>query len=387
MGDFVGKHELAVQAAHQIYALLFHRQVAHRRVVFRQGMQAVSADLVYRRYTRLFQQAGESPHHLVFAVKGRRRAVALEHHAVHAHLRGFGMACFKFPHQRAVWLASQRRAHAMEPVQRAGVAVGHTRDTGCMAVFFENLRRRQGFAAQDEVELRRAAALNGFHVRIQTEAGAHLHAEGLAHQAANFIAVAAGAVSAGGEAEQVVRAFDALIGRRYCMLGNEPVGLAQADAVVAAEAALFEGDEVGAHLFLHVGAYAAQVRADDGGDGRGDHKDNARHVGLVDLHERALQPGNVAHDHVVFAHVGGEQAVLLVYAEASEEADAVVRGARGAVFQYDAALDAQKAPEDAHAVGGRGQIAAKAHAAPPSRRARASLAAVQSARTTNAVTS
>ena len=387
MGDFVGEHELAAQAAHQLYALLLHRQVAHGGVVFRQGVQAVGAQLVDRRYARLLQQPRHTAHQFVFAVDRRCRAVALEHHAVHAHLHGLSMARLELPHQRAVRLASQRRAHAPEPVQRAGVAVGHTRDTGCMAVFFENLRRRQRLAAQDEVELRRAAALNGFHVRIQTEAGAHLHAEGLAHQAANFIAVAAGAVSAGGEAEQVVRAFDALIGRRYCMLGNEPVGLAQANAVVAAEAALLKGNQPGAHLFLHVGAYAAQVRADDGGDGRGDHEDNARRVGLIDLHERALQPGDVAHDHVVFAHVGGEQAVLLVHAEASEEADAVVRGARGAVFQYDAALDAQKAPEDAHAVGGRGQIAAKAHAAPPSRRARASFAAVQSARTTNAVTS
>ena len=220
-----------------------------------------------------------------------------------------------------------------------------------------------------------------------TEAGAHLHAEGLAHQAADLIQVAAGAVSAGGQAEQVVRAFNALIGGRYGMLGDQPVCLAQADAVVAAEAALLKGDEAGAHLFLHVGAHAAQVGSDDGGDGRGDHEDHARRVALVDLHERALQPRDVAHDHVVLAHVGGEQAVLLVHAEASEEADAVMRGARGAVFQHDAALNAQKAPEDAHAVGGRGQIAAKAHAAPPSRSARASLAAAQSARTTNEVTS
>ena len=42
------------------------------------------------------------------------------------------------------------------------------------------------------------------------------------------------------------------------MLGDEPVCLAQADAVIAAEAALLKGDKAGAHLFLHVGADAAQ---------------------------------------------------------------------------------------------------------------------------------
>lgn len=108
---------------------------------------------------------------------------------------------------------------------------------------------------------------------------------------------------------------------------------------------------------------------------------------LLDFDERPLQPGNVAHDHIVLAHVGGKEAILLVHAKAAKEADAVMRGACGAVFQHDAALDAQKAPENAHAVGRRGKIAAQAHAAPPSRRARASRAAAQRARTTNAVTS
>ena len=68
----------------------------------------------------------------------------------------------------------------------------------------------------------------------------HFHAEGRAHQANDFVPVAARAVRPGGQAQQVVGVLRPLLRGGDRLFGDQAIGFAQARAVIAAEAALRE---------------------------------------------------------------------------------------------------------------------------------------------------
>ena len=343
-------------------------------------------DLIDHREEDAVQKIRQPLHSHVLAHDGNGGFVLLQHHGVHAVLLRFHDALLQMRRHPRVHGSSDCLADNLQPVQRAFISIGRALHKGRSALILKMLCGGQRLVAQHKIDLRTAHGADGLRARFMAQAGMAIHVEGLLHQAPDFVYIGRIPIAPRRRAEDIVGSvllFCILFGD---LLDQQAIRLPDTDAVIAAEAALFKGDQAGIDLFLHVSAYAAKVRADDGRNGRGDHKDHLRMIARIHFDQRIFKAADIAHDHIVLTHMGGKQTIFLVDSQLSEQAHAVMGRAGGAIFDDHAALDAQKTPEDAHAVRRRRQKTNQTHAnSPPFRISRASSAAIVSERMANIV--
>ena len=258
-------------------------------------------------------------------------------------------------------LPAQDCSDLPEPIQRGLIAIGHSEDPGRAAAMLQNLRCLSGFLPEYQIQPRASRLLQRFYAGIHAKAGAQCHVERLGHEILNLPHIRTHPIRTGGYAHQIV---DILLNVPDLgeLLGQQRPNRLAAQAVVAPEAALVKAHQSGLHPLLHIIANALDVRSNHRSNGGAHHKDHLGMIGLVQLHNGVLQPGHVAHDHIVLAHVGGEQLIFLLHAQLTIKAHAEMGGSRRAVFENDALLYGQEVPKDAHAIRRRGQITGQTHA-------------------------